>query len=90
VREDRDDDAVSPMRQARDLFSLVARGAVPESCLARCGWIAAWCEWATAGGWPTPDEWDDLVREFCRIPNEIAMPDALVSDQQWRQSKASG
>jgi hypothetical protein len=30
-------------------------------------------------------KWDDLVRAFCRIPNEITMPDTLVSDQRWRQ-----
>jgi hypothetical protein len=43
------------------------------------------CRAPVRAGWPTPDEWNDLVRAFCRIPNEITMPDALVSDQRWCQ-----
>ena len=78
------------MRRARELFSLAARGVAPSACIERCGYVAAWCEWPRRAGGPTPDERDDLVREFCRIPNEITMPNALVSDQQWRQFEGLG
>lgn len=78
----------------KDLIPVLDRTARVER--ARSGGRRSACtrrparSWAAAGGWPTPDQWDDLVRELCRIPNEITMPDALVSDQQWWQFEGLG
>jgi hypothetical protein len=68
------------MRQAHELFSLAACGVAPSACIERCGYVAAWCEWPRLAGGQRPMNGTISSEKFCRIPNEITMPDALVSD----------
>ena len=61
-------------RVAHELAQL-ARGAAPDSCLDRCGWVAGWLEYAAAGAALSPGEFQALVRQFRFIAHEIVMPD---------------
>jgi hypothetical protein len=73
------------VRRARDLTGLIARGIASDVCVEQCAYVARWCEWATEGGLPLPDEFDDLVREFGQIPRGITMPDTIWPASDWRQ-----